>query len=191
MGIIQCARGHFYDDRKNKSCPYCEQIREEESVTVRMDASSIAASPVSVVHMEGQSYEGTVDNEKTVSLFSKSRGNDFVTGWIVCVSGPEKGRPYSLYNGFNKIGRSLGMDIYLEEDRQISRDYHCAVVYEYNRNVFYLVPHDGNLVYLNGEFLDNPTALTTGDVFKIGSSEFEFIAFCRGERKWQKENMEG
>lgn len=78
------------------------------------------------------------------------------------------------------------MDVFIEEDRQISRSSHCAVVYEYNKNEFFLVPEGGNLVYLNDEFLVGAVKLETGDVFKIGGSEFEFVAFCRGDRKWKK-----
>lgn len=185
MGIIQCPGGHFYDDRKYRKCPYCDQS-SEESVTVRMSESVIEMDPVKISWEERERYEEDYDDEKTVSYFSKEKGNDFVTGWLVCIKGPEKGRAYALYYGFNRIGRSYGMDIYLEEDRQITRECHCAVVYEYNKNEFFLVPEGGNLVYLNGEFLDKAAKIETGDVFKIGNSEFEFVAFCRGDRKWEK-----
>lgn len=188
MGVVQCQRGHFYDDRKYMKCPYCEQNADDDSVTVRMTDEVIDRKSMNLFIDKAMKYEGDFDEEKTVSIFSKEKGNDFVTGWLVCVSGPEKGRSWELRYGFNRISRSNGSrtDISIEEDKQITRGCHCSVVYEYNKNIFYLVPEEGNLVYLGGEFLGKPSVLQTGDVFKIGNSELEFIAFCRGDRKWEK-----
>lgn len=185
MGIVQCANGHFYDSRKYTSCPFCGQ-NSDESLTVRLSDDVIERDPIKITWEEKKRYAAEFDNEKTIRYFSKEKGNDFVTGWIVCVQGPEKGQAYTLHSGFNRVGRSPGMDVFIEEDRQISRSSHCAVVYEYNKNEFFLVPEGGNLVYLNDEFLGGAVKLETGDVFKIGGSEFEFVAFCRGDRKWKK-----
>lgn len=186
MAIIQCPRGHFYNNKKNMQCPYCGQ-NEEETMTVRLDpASSIQRDVLNLMVDKKERYVEEFDDQKTISIFSKNKGNDFVTGWIVCVDGPEKGRAYELHYGFNRIGRNPQADIFLEEDRQITRGIHCSVVYEYNKNEFFLVPEEGNLVYMQDDFIPRSVKLKTGDVFKIGGSEFEFIAFCRGERKWEK-----
>lgn len=188
MGVVQCPKGHFYDDRKNTSCPYCEQPDQDESVTVQFREDMIIHDAIKLQVQDVIHYEGDFDDQKTQRFFAKEKGNDFVTGWLVCVSGPEKGRSYSLSDGFNRISRGKSVDtaICIEEDYYISRGCHCAVVYEYNKNTFYIVAQEGNLVYLNDKFLENPEVLQTGDILKIGKSEFEFIAFCRGDRKWGK-----
>lgn len=187
MPIIQCPQGHFYDDRKFRECPHCGRKEDIDSLTVRIDTFNINNEVVRIFGEKKESYHADVDDEKTIRYFSKNKGNDFVTGWIVCVKGPERGRAYELHYGFNRIGRNPEADIFLEEDRQITRGCHCALVYEYKKNVFYLLPEEGNLVYIRDEFIREPVQLETGDVFKVGASEFEFIAFCRGERKWEQE----
>lgn len=189
MGVVQCQRGHFYDDRKFRSCPYCENhMGDNDSVTVSMKDEVISRAPVNVLMEDHKKYEGVYDAGKTVALFSKEKGNDFVTGWLVCISGPEKGRSWELHYGFNRLSRSTGpqVDISLEEDTLVTRDCHCSIVYEYNKNVFYLVPEEGYLVYLDDEFVSKAVEIHTGDIIKVGSSELEFVAFCREDRKWEK-----
>ncbi|MEE0419096.1 MAG: FHA domain-containing protein [Lachnospiraceae bacterium] len=189
MGVVQCPRGHFYDDRKFRSCPHCEKAAgNEDSATVRMADDVIKPQTLKVLMENSVHYEGDFDQEKTVAFIAKEKGNDFVTGWVVCTEGPEKGRSYTLHHGFNRISRSNDpeTDIQLAEDRQISRGCHCAIVYDYKKNTFYLVPREGNLVYMKDEFLQQPATLTTGDCFKIGDSELTFVAFCRGEWKWER-----
>lgn len=51
------------------------------------------------------------DYGRTIGYYSPVRGNDYVTGWLVCVKGPEKGRDYRLHHGFNRLGRSMDMDV--------------------------------------------------------------------------------
>ena len=69
------------------------------------------------------------EDDKTVGIYSRFTGNDFVTGWLVCTKGAERGRDYRLHYGFNRIGRGLMMDVCILEDEMISRNMHCSVVY--------------------------------------------------------------
>lgn len=191
MAVVKCENGHFYDNEKYSACPHCANqldLADGDEHTVSLSDNLIEqAIAIHLKTGEKQSYTDVdYDDEKTISIFSVNKGNDFVTGWLVCVDGPEKGRDYRLHYGFNKIGRSRSLDIYLEEDRQISRDAHCAVVYEYNKNEFFVMPQDGNLVYLNDAMLTEPQRLSTGDIISLGATKLEFIAFCRGMRKWEK-----
>jgi len=187
MAIIQCESGHYYDNNKFMSCPHCRNAEKDEgSLTVRLNNSTVESQAAVYLKERGISYKEEYDEEKTVGVFSKSKGNDFVTGWLVCISGAEKGRDYKLRYGVNKIGRSKEMDVYLEEDRQVARDHHCSVIYEYNKNEFFVIPQKGNIVYLNNEFLEDASKILAGDVLTIGESQLEFIAFCRGTRRWKK-----
>jgi len=121
-------------------------------------------------------------DEKTVSIYKK-RGWDPVTGWLVCVEGPEKGRDYRLHSGRNFLGRALQMDISIVDDKEISRENHCSVVYEPKKREYFLVPGSAN-VYLNGDAVNEVADITTGDTIGAGGSEFVFIPFCKEGREW-------
>lgn len=130
------------------------------------------------------------DDQRTVGFFSGARGNDYVTGWLVCVEGFEKGRDYRLHHGFNRIGRSVSMDVQVLDDPAVTRDNHCCVVYDDKKNRFSVIPSSGALTYYNGRLLTGPEQLKAGDELNLGNSRFEFIPFCREGRIWEKEDGE-
>lgn len=113
------------------------------------------------------------------------RSRCFVTGWLVCTEGPEKGRDYRLRYGFNKIGRSYEMDVCIFEDEEISRNTHCCLVYENRSNRFLLVPGQGTLTWFEGELVEEPREIVSGERFQIGSTTLEFVAFCRKGVTWE------
>lgn len=127
------------------------------------------------------------DDQKTIGFFSGAKGNDFVTGWLVCVEGEEKGRDYRLHHGFNRVGRSFSMDVQVMEDPAISEESHCSIVYDDKTNQFSLIPSNGAMTYVHGQMLSGPEILHTGDEFCIGNSRFVFIPFCGEGRVWEKE----
>ncbi len=200
MSIIRCARGlHFFDNTKYDECPHCgvkakgnSAAASEMNDMVTMAQYNFDSSPESIQNVfmgnqaQRQHVQMDIDDGRTIAYYSSLKGNDFVTGWLVCVSGPEKGRDYRLHHGFNKIGRAYNMDVYIAEDMYISKDGHCSVVYDAKDNLFYLVPSNGCITYLNGEVLQESTQIQSGDILHIGQSEFEFIAFCRGNRCWKE-----
>lgn len=200
MSITRCARGlHFYDDTKYDECPHCGVKAKSFNAPVNelnemMTIAQYNFEPTEIdsILMENQIQKQFVsmdfDDGRTVAFYSSLKGNDFVTGWLVCVSGPEKGRDYRLHHGFNKVGRGHNMDVYVAEDMYISKDTHCSIAYDAKDNLFYLTPSSGCLTYLNGNMLQESVLINSGDVIHIGESEFEFIAFCRGDRNWKDNN---
>ncbi|MGN0158193.1 MAG: FHA domain-containing protein [Brotaphodocola sp.] len=214
MAVIRCPRGHYYDGVRFSSCPHCgisiqEDMPEDtgkESSAKHQKARSglfgwldrdktVALTPEKKMPDEDDRtialeamVSGSVDDDvKTVGVYSGAKGNDFVTGWLVCVEGPEKGRDYRLHHGFNRIGRDFGMDIQIADDPAITRKNHCSIVYDDRGNQFSLVPSTGALTYFKGSLLTKTEKLQMGDVITMGSSTFEFIPFCRKGRVWEKE----
>ncbi len=211
MAVVRCPRGHFYDNIKFSSCPYCgvpltganpsqgNEMRTDfisdppqnfdTDKTVAMNvpggSSGNAEAGGHTVSLESM-VSSPSDDEKTISIYSETKGNDYVTGWLVCVEGPEKGRDYRLHHGFNRLGRNFGMDIQVMDDPAISRDTHCSVVYDDHSNSFFAVPGTGTLTYMGEELLSDAAVLTAGDRLKIGNSVFEFIPFCREGMVWEK-----
>lgn len=193
MSIIRCEKGlHFYDNTKYDTCPHCEQQKErmlnntmQDQATVAMNQEKISKIDEFVWQTEKQKIRAN-DYGRTVGYFSTMQGNDYVTGWLVCTDGPERGRDYRLHHGFNRIGRSMNMDVLVADDQEISRDTHCAVVYDAKSNLFYAVPGKGTLTYVNQELLDNPKILNGGDNLQVGKSSFDFIAYCREGHIWEE-----
>ena len=193
MAVVRCAQGHYYDDEKFSRCPFCG---------VSIDFGAVSDSGKTVALSSAQTFaaddsgDKTVslkaaeqlpdDDQKTIGLYSDLRGNDLVTGWIVCIDGPERGRDHRLFHGFNRIGRGAGMQIRIEADPSVSRSNQCAVVYDSRGNTFYLVPEKGNQVLLNGNPLRMPAELKAGDLITIGSGVYEFVPFCREGRVWEE-----
>ncbi len=203
MAVVRCSQGHFFDDSKFPQCPFCggegaavkagDPGRPEDSGRTVALTPEEAGGPVEhTVSIKASSdarrrVELPADDQKTIGRFSDAKGNDFVTGWLVCVSGPEKGRDYRIHHGFNRVGRSYSMSVMVMDDPHISRDNHCAVVYDDRSNRFYLTPTKGNIVRKNGDLITEPVGLETGDVIAIGESEFEFVAFCREGHIWKED----
>lgn len=196
MAIIQCPNGHYYDNEKFSGCPHCASLAEsmgsqQESLTVALAQEARQVENYAVEYLKNNAPQAAApasvqrEMEKTVSLFEKEGVSKCIAGWLVCTEGEEYGRGFPLYAGFNRIGRSRGNDIVLT-DPHVSREEHCSVIYEEKKNVFYLFPKDGNLVYAGEEMVEQAQELTDGQAIAIGETKLEFVAYCKGEKKWEK-----
>lgn len=135
------------------------------------------------------SGEEEMQDCKTIGVPSNSRKNYFVTGWLVCIEGPDKGHSFNLYYGYNTVGYSRENQVCLMEDASVARKVHCSVVYEDRKNRFFLIPEEEFVTYLNDTQVLQGIELHTGDKIRVGESELEFVAFCREMRKWSREDM--
>lgn len=175
MGIRRCENGHYYDDEKFFRCPYCGiNIDLEDEIDSDQDKTVAIAD---INYSED-------DDDRTIMAEGKEEKRYFVTGWLVCVDGAEKGRDYRLHMGFNRIGRSYQMDICLKDDLAITRDNHCSVIYDDKNGQFLVKPSVGTVTYLNGNILLSAEIIKTGDRIRVGQSTLELVAFCNGEKKW-------
>lgn len=205
MAVVRCPQGHYYDGVKFSSCPHCgisiegdssEPAEKQPEAKARgglfgwLDRDKTVAlsssSPHTIALEQAENLE-MEDDAKTIGFYSEVKGNDFVTGWLVCVEGPEKGRDYRLHHGFNRIGRDPGMQIQIADDPAVTRKNHCSIVYDDRSNQFSLVPSTGAITYYKENLLTKAEVLQMGDVIVIGNSTFEFIPFCRKGRVWKKE----
>ena len=98
MGIIRCEKGlHFYDNVKYDKCPYCEQRKQQiqkntnimqEQKTVAVQAEKLSELEEYICRQEKEKIEAN-DYGRTIGYYSPVRGNDYVTGWLVCVKKDE------------------------------------------------------------------------------------------------------
>ncbi len=176
MAIKVCETGHLFDDRYYTVCPECG----------RPDASSggnqQGGQKVRKIVISRRADD--TDVNRTVSYYSEFTGNNYVTGWLVCCEGANKGRDYRLFSGFNRIGTSADSEVCLTGDSLIGEKSHCAVVYDRKSNRFFVTPGRETLTYLNGELLKSSAGLKMNDILQLGSTKLEFIPYCGGTKSW-------
>ncbi len=177
MAVVKCEKGHYYDNKKYDQCPHCEKGMEQIKKEAFID-------DIGILMTQGAENTGLKEGA-TVGVYSVHNGTRLVTGWLVVVRGPYRGRDYRLYGGWNKIGRGIDMDIYMPDDLKISKSEHAAVVCDSKKGEFYLVSRQGSLTYLNGQTVNDSVRINTGDNIEVGDSRFIFIAFCTEERRWE------
>lgn len=190
MSIIRCPRGHFYDDEKYDSCPTCSksggfgwQMDNEKTVSLDMMGGGVNEIRLTAEEPERQQIRGAWDSEKTVALTEYEKP-ELLVGWLVCISGPMKGKDYRLYCGFNRLGRNMDSDICVQ-DPEVAGTMHCAVVYDEKGECFYLTPGKGSSTYLNQEAIQKAVKLQERDRIQVGSSILEFVPFCKGDYTWK------
>ncbi len=127
------------------------------------------------------------EKDKTVSLFGGTLTVQPVTGWLVCINGTEAGKDYRLHAGKNFVGRSMAMDVSIVGDKSVARNKHCSVIYEPNKNTFYVSSESGNVVYLNEATVESYTELSEDDVLKIGETELVLVPYCKEDRRWESD----
>ena len=201
MRVLKCANGHFYDGDKFSVCPRCNE--EGNSLISRVPPSSNddgegkTVSYVEAVDEEKtQAYDWNLENSADQSTSTENGDIDVsaepkerfepVVGWLVCLEGPERGRDYRLLAGRNYIGRSIDMEISIPDDKHISRDRHCSVIYDPRSYGFFVIPGDSALTTVNGETVTMPKQLKDGDIVACGESKLCFIAFCKEGRDWEQ-----
>ena len=177
----QCDNGHFYDENRFDSCPYCQ---EGAGVGKTVAASSVGKTVAAVPG--GAASEA--DRGKTVGIIKKKIGIDPAVGFLVCISGPHRGADYKLVAGRNFIGRAAAMDVALADDDTVSRESHALVTYDAKHNSFSLSPGQGRgITYCNDEQVEMVRPLKAYDVIEVGKSHLLFLPLCGDKFQWNEE----
>lgn len=111
---------------------------------------------------------------KTValSLDSINQQSREVVGWVVIMSGEQKGKDFRLFPGRNVVGTSADCDIVLTDAYLSSK--HCAVRYEDEQ--YSMVDLDStNGTYVNGK-KTSKIELIDNDIIRLGKTELKFKA---------------
>ncbi|CAM3808868.1 FHA domain-containing protein [Marinicrinis lubricantis] len=171
MSLSRCANGHMFSTRKHGStCPYCFMSAEVEPTGGHREQGNLALAA----------------DEKTMPYLEEAGGIEPVTGWLVCIEGPQLGQDYRIHAEKNFIGRSEDMHIQIIGDNAISRRNHAVIVYDPKKRNFYLLPGDASgLAYHNNEAVYSPVELTPYDVIQMGRSKFIFIPLCGVHFEWE------
>lgn len=126
---------------------------------------------------------------RTIPVVQYELKMDPVVGWLVAVSGPEKGRDYRIHSDNNYIGREDSMDICLRGDEAISRERHASVSYDTRERLFYFAPGSGrSIVRVNGKAVLTMIELMAYDEIEIGRTKLVFIPLCGERFEWNNDN---
>lgn len=109
-----------------------------------------------------------------------------VTGWLVCIKGPNKGMDFRIHSQNNHIGRAKHMDICIPGDPTISSERAATLIYDYKGKQFLIAAGTGlTLTYLNGEIVTGSAILKAYDVINIGDTDLLFIPLCGEQFDWK------
>ncbi len=115
---------------------------------------------------------------------------DPVVGWLVIISGEQRGKSVQLKAGRNFIGRAETNDIVLAGDKTISREKHAIIVFEPRTQSFLLQPGTSKeLFYVNNEVVLDTKAIQAYDVLDIGKTKLVFIPFCGELFSWDEDEV--
>ncbi|MBQ3426401.1 MAG: FHA domain-containing protein [Clostridia bacterium] len=186
MVMKRCNNGHFYDNSKHSTCPYCNISKEESLKTVSIDQAYQGAGSVArTAPRVGVTVAIGSDEGKTVGVYHVKKGIDPVVGWVVCIEGASKGQDYRIKSERNFIGRDQSMDISISGDKSISREKHAIISYSPKTNGFMLIPGESHgIVYLNNEEIYAPVELKRGDIIELGETKLMFIPVCDDSFQW-------
>lgn len=208
MQLITCRNGHRYDPSLTSECPECamfsngtvefepfgsvaEMIPEtvdlrpnnrDDVGTVPLSSNNFTVPPVSEAEEEAEMRTQFVRYDGEVVSKTERR----ITGWLVCVDGPEKGKDYRLFSENNFIGRGANNDVRLS-DPTVSSDRHAVVIYDPEERVFSFGLFNGSgIVRLNGKRVTrSDEEIKLGDRLKIGQGTYMFVPLCGEHFQWQ------
>lgn len=155
------------------------KILEQEQLVEEKHSSLQAA------YQATKDYDNLEDG-KTVGYFSCGSVEPPV-GFLICISGPDRGQYYELRSGNNFIGRAATMDVVIVNDKKVSRDKHANVLYDpKGRNYMLLSGEAKGLAYLKNELVLTPQKYSNNDIFQIGDTKLMLLSVCTNEFSWEE-----
>lgn len=181
----QCDNGHFYDEARFESCPYC---KENTGIGKTMAAADIGKTVAAFPGNPAVAAATSFDSGKTVAVMKKKIGIDPAVGFLICIAGPHRGTDFRLVSGRNFIGRAAAMDVSLPDDDTVSRESHALVTYDAKHNAFSLSPGQGRgITYCNNEQVEMVHPLKAYDIIEVGKSRLLFLPLCSQQFQWSEE----
>ena len=190
--IISCPKGHYYDANKYASCPVCSGAVFSEADDPFASVGDIKDMTVEDSAQMPEMMPIAEDGNATVAMDAPARiyggENPPCVGWVVIITGHERGKDFRLHNGYNYIGRRVG-DIIIK-DPAISAENDSSISYAWQTKKYYVSHEYGkNMVFLNGRPVSGQGAeLKDHDIITVGTTKLMFIGFCGEKFSWEDEN---
>ena len=194
-----CENGHYYDQHKNSSCPYCTNsqsgldIQDTVGVDTELKETRVykgARRASSQNQTKMMVFGKTIEEEVTIR---RDKESVQIAGWIVITSEQYQGESFVITYGMNTIGRE-GEKNHISlnnRDNSISREKHASIIYDFENNKFFIQHNDGKfLTYINKQLVSGLTELNAYDKIKIGKTELIFVPLCGEQFQWEKKELE-
>ena len=199
MKYKRCDFGHYYDPSRYESCPHCQVRSRQDEYTVAktpVDERVAQIFELNAAPVENAVYKASVapsvpaevqEEAVTVARVQAATGMDPVVGWLVQLTGENRGKTYEIHSERNTLGRANGMDICLKGDIGISRDTNGVVSYNPRNRGFHLIPGEGKaIIYVNGEEVLAPVELHAYDRIEISETALLFLPLCGEKFCWEE-----
>lgn len=161
MKLQKCENGHLFDNDKFVVCPYCAGQSEGEILKTSIE---LANKPKAEVKAKAKKTK----TEEAAPAEAPAPKQDKVTGWLVAVSGRDKGRSWALTEGRNFVGGAEEAEISLT-DPSVKPERQAVVVFDPETATHTATPCETKqLFYLNDKACLVPTALASGDTLRVG-----------------------
>ena len=213
LELRRCKFGHSFDPSISPECPECAAMEghtiplvsvdiggyqqnfadfgsDDNGKTIPIQRSTLPVNPRNASWANAEDYQtagySSECYDPTMPLnVPKDTVTRPVTGWLVCVEGPEKGRDFRLHSDMNYIGRARNNDVVLAGDASVSRERHAMVAYDSRDKLFFFAPANGSsLVRQNGRPVLSTVELKAGDRLEIGEGTYMFIPLCGENFEW-------
>ena len=126
------------------------------------------------------------DSTKTVRFYEADMSIEPVVGWLVALSGNEKGKSYMLKAGPNFIGHDSSMDVTIAEDKTVSRNKHAVVIYDPKSRRFFALPGESKaLFYVDDEVVLNNVEVKDRQIITVGETQLMLVPFCNSTFAWE------
>ena len=208
MELITCKNGHIYDPAITSECPECSKLDghtvplsnptsfdgNNVGKTMPLRRDTMPVNPPASHWADANDYRSadaaSANYAPTMPVNydrpgMNEKASQPVTGWLVCIDGPEKGKDYRIHEEYNYIGRSSKMDVAIEGDPTISRENHAIIAYDTVEKIFYFAPVSGaSIVRHNGRAVLGSVEVKGGDRIQIGKCTFLFVPLCGENFQW-------
>lgn len=202
----RCENGHFIDESWDL-CPYCPAADgEADKIPIIRPSRAAAPEPRTAAPaptaprpavapppptvrretapVQAPPMERTVAAQKITA--EAAVGKRFVVGWLVALTGSERGQSYDVRVGRNVLGRDRRSDIVISDDQASA--HHADLVFRPEEKRFILMDHNStNGTYVNEVEIEPRRDLVARDIVRVGSQRFLFMPLCDENFYWDGE----
>ena len=168
MNLQKCDNGHYYNSDKFPYCPHCINSSESSSISDIINQNNIPT-----------------ENITPMTAASDSSFERLTVGWLVCLTGVNRGLSFPIYSGDNHIGRNSNMNIRLKDETTISREDHAILHFDADLNEFSIIPYSTtNPTVVNDNYVKAKKKLSDHDLIQLGDCQLLFIQLCGEHFRW-------
>lgn len=184
MKLQKCENGHLFDNDKFVVCPYCAGQSEGEIMKTSIE---LANKPK--VEAKAKKAKAEPAAPAAAAPAPVPAPAEKVTGWLVAVSGADKGSSWALTAGRNFVGGAQEAEIALR-DPSVQPERQAVVVFDPETGIHTATPCETKqLFYLNDQVCLAPTAMKSGDKLRVGKVTLVLVPLNTAafEALWGKE----